>query len=498
MDTKRKLLIGGGMAAGVALAVFGAQKFSTRAKESARPLTVFCAAGIKPPVEEIAREYERMYRVPIQLQYGGSGTLLGTLRVRSKGDLFLAADQSYLLMARTNQLVQEIIPLAHISPVLAVPKGNPKQLRSVRDLLRPDVAVALANPEAAAVGEVTRRALQAVGQWEAIQRRVKVFKPTVNDIANDVRIGTVDVGIVWDATVSQYPDLEAITVPELSAGSQHISVGVLASSAEPARALHFARYLGARDRGQRAFARLGYRAVDGDVWQEVPEVILFSGAVNRVAIEETLERFQRREGVKISRVYNGCGILVAQMKAGQRPDAYIACDVSFMGQVADLFLDSTNLAQTQMVILVPRGNPKAIKSLSDLARPGLRLGLANAQQSALGALTQRLLASVKLEAPVMANVKTETPTADLLVNQLRTGSLDAVIVYAANTSQVRDQLEIIPIDHPAARAIQPFAIARRTDHPFLMARLLSALRSTDSRRCFETSGFDWLADKPNP
>jgi molybdate transport system substrate-binding protein len=75
-------------------------------------LLVYCAAGIKPPVESVARAYEEECHVSIQLQYGGSGTLLSNLRVAQKGDLFLAADESYLLSARSNHLVQEIIPLS--------------------------------------------------------------------------------------------------------------------------------------------------------------------------------------------------------------------------------------------------------------------------------------------------------------------------------------------------------------------------------------------------
>jgi hypothetical protein len=47
--------------------------------------------------------------------------------------------------------------------------------------------------------------------------------------------------------------------------------------------------------------------------------------------------FEQREGVRVTRVYNGCGILVTQMHSGTRPDAYFSCDVSFMDQVRDLF-----------------------------------------------------------------------------------------------------------------------------------------------------------------
>lgn len=232
------------------------------------PLIVYCPAGLKPPVERAAAEYERAYGVRVQLQYGGSGTLLSNLRVAGVGDLFLAADASYLETARSNRLVGEVIPLARLTPVIAVRKGDPRQVRALADLLRPDVAVALANPDAAAVGRICRQLLQRSGQWAELAKRAKVFKPTVTDVANDIKLGTADAGIVWDATVAQYPELEAVRVEALAGGEQLVGVGVLSFSRQPAAALRFARYLGARNKGLLELARAGYRTVAGGQWPE--------------------------------------------------------------------------------------------------------------------------------------------------------------------------------------------------------------------------------------
>jgi ABC-type molybdate transport system substrate-binding protein len=232
--------------------------------------------------------------------------------------------------------------------------------------------------------------------------------------------------------------------------------------------------------------------VEGDTWAKEPQILLFSGGVNRPAIEDTLKAFEQREGCKLTRVYNGCGILVAQMKAGERPDAYFACDLSFMHQVQDLFFDAANVSETDMLIAVPKDNPRGIASLQDLAKEGLKLGVANAQQSALGALTERMLDSVGLLPAVMANVRSQTPTADMLVNQLRAGGLDAVIVYESNVSQVRDHLDIVRIDLPNAKAIQPYAVARGSANKRLVRRLLDAITSAESQQKYKSAGFRWL------
>lgn len=458
-------------------------------------LFVYCAAGIQPPVEQAARQYQDEYGIAVRLQYGGSGQLLSNLKIARTGDLYIAGDDSYIRLARRQQLVDESIPLAVLTPVIAARNGNPKRIQSVHDLIRDDVRIALANPESAAIGKSVQQVLQQINLWEQVKNHVTVFKPTVNEIANDIKLGSIDAGIVWDAMIAQYPELEAVESSVFEQAQSRIEVGVLRSTVHPTAALKFARYLASRDKGLPYFQAHGYTPVQGDRWEEVPRVVLYSGGVNRLAIDETIKQFEQREGVRIETVYNGCGILVGMMKQGQRPDAYFACDVSFTGQVADLLIDPLNISQTDMVIVVQKGNPKQIHQLSDLTQPGLRVGVANAEQSALGALTQRLLEQAGLDRDVLPNVVSQTPTADLLVNQIRAGSLDAVIVYEANTPYVKDELEVIRVDHPAANAIQPYAVLKQSDHCHLMNRLLQAICSDSSKEKFQATGFRWLVDE---
>ncbi|MDA0839468.1 MAG: molybdate ABC transporter substrate-binding protein, partial [Planctomycetota bacterium] len=272
-------------------------------------LVFYCAAGIQKPVSEVAEEYQKIYGVPVQLQYEGSGTLLSKIAVAQRGDIYLAADSSYIDLAREKGLVAESITLAHLHPVIAVQKGNPKKITGVADLIREDVRTALANPDAASVGKLTRKLLTESGEWEQVKVAAKVFKPTVNEVANDIKIGTVDAGIIWDSTAGQYAELEAVEVPLFQEAVKTITVAILKSSKNPQAALRFCRYLGARDRGLKNFKKWGFAPIEGDKWAETPELVLYSGGVNRVAIQETVKDFQQREGVKISTVYNGCGIL---------------------------------------------------------------------------------------------------------------------------------------------------------------------------------------------
>lgn len=464
-----------------------------------RTLMVYCAAGLKKPVEEIKAAWEKETGIEVSLQYGGTGTLMSQIEVARRGDLFIAADAGAAADAAKRGLVEEQIPLVRQKPVIAVPSGNPKGVKAFADLLRPDLRVALANPEAASIGRATQAAAGA--QWEALKSKVAVMKPTVTDIASDLTLGAVDAAVLWDATVPQFKGIEAVQIPEFASRSETAMVCVLKSCEQPALALRLARYFSAPEKGAVVFAKQGFTPESGDAWAATPEIILYSGAVNRPAVEPLVNDFIKREGVSITTVYNGCGILCSAMKAMQDqaapklPDAYYACDVCFVPPVADLFPEAIMLTETPIVIAVPEGNPLGIHTLADLAREGLRLGICNAEQSTLGFMTRGLLRKNSLEFSVRKNVAVEVPTADFLINQLRAGGLDAAIVYLVNVENQKEHLDAVPILDAGATAVQPFAVRKDSSYRLISQRLLRHFQAHPES--FKERGFTWRdGEKP--
>lgn len=469
--------------------------------DASRRLTVFCAAGLKKPVEAVAAEYQREFGIEVRLQYGGTGTLLSQIQVAKQGDLFIAADDGSLADARKLGVIQETVPIAVQHPVIAVRKGNPKGLQSLSDLLKPEIKIALPTPESASIGKITRNLLGA--KWNDLAKKAAVMKTTVTEVAADVAIGAVDAAITWDSTVPQFKELASIEVAEFKTHRENASAAILSFSNKPSEALKFARYLSAPEKGGELFARHGFNPAGGDKWAAKPEMILYSGGVNRPAIEKLVQEFADREGVTVTTVFNGCGILCASMKAmtdtanPRFPDAYYACDVCFVPPVAEHFPEAVLLTETEIVIAVPKGNAKNVKTLADLAQPGLKLGLCNAEQSTLGFMTKAILKSSNLLDSVMKNVVVQVPTADFLVNQMRAGALDAAIVYKVNVQQVAEHFDMIPLPADKAKAVQPFAVRHDSANKHLSERLLAFLKA--HKETFEAAGFTWTgADQSVP
>ncbi len=226
-------------------------------------LVLYCAAGLRPPIEEIRAAYEASWPVALQTKYAGSGVLLSDLRVAG-GDLFLAAEREYLDDARKDGLVREIVPVAQQSPVIVVRNGNPKNITGLESLLRPDVQLSLADPKRAAIGRMVERLLKAHDGWSVLWKKAAIQRETVNLVANDVKLRAADAGIVWDATAVQDSDLAIVHVPLFDRSKSQIAIGVLTASPRPRRAEEFVRYLTAPKHGQRIFQKYGYDVGRGE------------------------------------------------------------------------------------------------------------------------------------------------------------------------------------------------------------------------------------------
>ena len=97
----------------VIFVVFSVLLFRTEPQPAAnnsngRSLILFCAAGMRLPIEAIRQAFEKECGIRVDVQYGGSNTLLSQMQVSRKADLYLAADRTYVERAREMGLIREM------------------------------------------------------------------------------------------------------------------------------------------------------------------------------------------------------------------------------------------------------------------------------------------------------------------------------------------------------------------------------------------------------
>ena len=237
----------------------------TAAETTAKQLLVYCAAGMRYPLEPIVDDYRREYGVEISVQYGGSQSLLSQMEVSGTGRLVSGRRTTATWSSRKKRGSWRR-PF-RLATMRAGVGGAARMRRKCRPTSRSSanaLANCLRNPDAAAIGSVTRSRLQAVwpmgGLRAAGHRRASSSRPSM----------TWPTTSSWGASMPgscgmrprlSIPNCESIRVPELGRRAvSKVDIGVLQSTQEPDRRAPFARYVAARDRGLRQFAEHHYRS----------------------------------------------------------------------------------------------------------------------------------------------------------------------------------------------------------------------------------------------
>ncbi len=252
------------------------------------------------------------------------------------------------------------------------------------------------------------------------------------------------------------------------------------------------------------FQEKGFEVVQGDVWEEHPELTFYAGSVNRRALAPIIRDFEAREGVTVNTKFNGCGILTGDMKIIKDqdpkrgfPDIFMACDVYYLNTVQDWFQPGINISDTDIVIAVPKDNPKNIRSIQDIAKPGVRLVVGQPQQCTIGVLTRKLLENEGVLEDIQknGNIVAEVTSSALLLSSVvttsdeATATADATLAYNTDCQAEKDKIQIIPVHSPGAKAIQPYSIAKTSQKQHLARRLYEAIARSRSK--FEALGFNW-------
>lgn len=185
-----------------------------------KSILVLSGAGLMNPVNELIDMYEEREGVNVEVDYGGSGEEFSKLSM-GIGDVFIPGAYYYMEIAIENGYVipETVVNITLHIPVIAVPKGNPKNIGGLEDLLKPGVRLAMANPKAAAIGKVARKIFEKNGLddelMEKYERGEMVEAPTANQLLLYVATGQVDAAIIWEDMVTWAQSKKKVEIIEI-------------------------------------------------------------------------------------------------------------------------------------------------------------------------------------------------------------------------------------------------------------------------------------------
>lgn len=185
-----------------ALAFLGCERKVAPTAEHA-PVRVAAAADLTHAFEELGGEFERQTGRAVVFSFGSTGLLAKQLREGAPFDVFAAADESFVDEVVAAGACDGTTKVSYGRGLLAVwtkrtGVAPPASLADLGDARF--TRLAIANPEHAPYGQAARQALEHVGVWSTIERRL-VLGENVRQTFQFAETGNVDAAIVALALV---------------------------------------------------------------------------------------------------------------------------------------------------------------------------------------------------------------------------------------------------------------------------------------------------------
>jgi len=186
------------------------------APATAEDLTVFAAASLAGPLDDIAEAFERRTGHGLTLVYAGSSTLARQVEAGAPADVVILANAAWMdHLAEAGAIGQTRRTLLTNRLVVIGPSEMSASgtLEDLPDMLGPH-RLALALTEAVPAGIYARQALESEGIWEVVSPQV-VQADNVRAALMLVAIGAAGLGIVYATDASADPRVTALLdVPE--------------------------------------------------------------------------------------------------------------------------------------------------------------------------------------------------------------------------------------------------------------------------------------------
>lgn len=210
------------------------------------------------------------------------------------------------------------------------------------------------------------------------------------------------------------------------------------------------------------------------------ELVILCGSSFPRPMEKLSSEFTAATAIQLLVTVAGSEDFLPLIKAGRKGDILITHD-PYLDYVADAnaLADSVQVGFAAPVLAVQKGNPKGIKCIEDLARPGLKVALTDPKYSTCGELVFELLERKSIKEAVMKNVENRlTKGHSTLGNYLKTQIFDAVIMWNGVAHTFKDNLDIVPTPYEYDKEIRVHIIGLSySKQPQLLKQFLEFARA---------------------
>ena len=240
-----------------------------------KSITAFVGSASKPPMEEAAALFEKRTGIKVYLTFGGSGTLLSQMKLGKTGDVYIPGSPDYMVKAERDRVVTpaNFRRIAYLIPAICVQKGNPKNIKSLADLTKPNIEFAIGDPNAVCVGLYAIELLD----YNSLLNETKnagtcmTYASSCDNTAALIGLKSVDAVIGWDVFAVWNPETtEAVMLPPGRVPRiAYIPAAVTNFALDDVSAEKFIDFLVSPD-AQEIFRKWGYKTSEADAKTAAP------------------------------------------------------------------------------------------------------------------------------------------------------------------------------------------------------------------------------------
>ncbi|HOO41756.1 MAG TPA: molybdate ABC transporter substrate-binding protein [Syntrophales bacterium] len=185
--------------------------FFTGAGQAGEKLMIMCGAAFKMPMEEIVDAFMKQTGAEVNVSYAAVGPLMSQITLSRRGDVFIAPSPDIMNKAekRGHVIPRSTRNMGYFVPSINVQKGNPKGIKSLKDMTKPGVRIALANPETVFVGmlgvEIVDKGLSS-RERELFRKNIVTYAEDFSKLAALLALEKVDAIIGFGYLKGWFPD----------------------------------------------------------------------------------------------------------------------------------------------------------------------------------------------------------------------------------------------------------------------------------------------------
>jgi molybdate transport system substrate-binding protein len=217
---------------------------------------------------------------------------------------------------------------------------------------------------------------------------------------------------------------------------------------------------------------------------------IFVGSASKPPTEAAVEAFEQKTQATVEAHYGGSGKMLADMKLAERGDVYFPGSSDYM-EIAKR--EGLVFAETekQVVYLIPainvqKGNPHGVQGVQDLAKSGLRVGIARPDTVCVGLYGVEVLEARGLGEKVRPNIVTHAESCEKAAQLVSLKAIDAILGWEVFQHWDPDNIETVylPPEQVTRIGYIPAAVAKSTDERALAEAFIEFLVSDEGRAIY--------------